>query len=110
MEFSFVFDGFVWVLHAFTKRLSKHCIRYYSYMVLKQHVLPVGIALDCGGIIGLGSEKHSLPVEKGLDQQIRDSDEQPRLKHGSRRPLESAGCNLELFMLMQNAMNILKDE
>lgn len=42
--------------------------------------MPGAIAFAYGGSIALGIEKHSLHLENGLTQQLRDPDKQPPMR------------------------------
>lgn len=54
------------------------------------------IAFAYESSIPLRAEKHSLLLEKDLDQQVGDSDEQPSLIHGSGESSESKSSASEL--------------
>lgn len=85
---SFVFVGHGYVRSADSERHSEHCTRYHSYQISGNHNLPDRIAFACEDSTALGTEKHSLPVEKSLVQQLGDLGEQPRLIRDFRRPSE----------------------
>lgn len=101
---SFVF-GYGHVYRVGGEWCGKQCIRYHNFRVLENLDLPDATASGYGGNIVLGAEKHSLPIEKNLDLQMGDSDEQPRIVHDSGGLSESARSDLELCMLTLEAGN-----
>lgn len=56
------------------------------------------------------AKKHSLSLEKGLDQHVGYSDEQPRTMHGSFSSLESESSDPELYMFILEAGNLPEDK
>lgn len=55
-------------------------------------------------------EKQSLFVQMGLYQQLGDLDEQPRIKHGCRRSLESKSGVSELRTILLEDGNTSKND
>lgn len=105
-----VFVGYGYVLHAGREWRGEHCIRHHSNLIRMNHDLADAIAFAYGDSIPLGAERHSLAVQKGLAQQVENSDDQPRLIQGSDRSSESKSSDLELSMFMLDAVTTPKDE
>lgn len=70
--------------HAGSEWPGEHCITYHSYLIPENHGLPDKTALARKSSIDFWAERHSLTVERGLDQQAGDSDEQPHFTYGFR--------------------------
>lgn len=89
-------------------RLALHF--FHSYLISKSNDPLDAIAFACRDSITLVAEKHSLLAKKSKGQQVADSDEQSRLKHGSRTSSESESTESELSMLMLETGNVPKNE
>lgn len=79
-------------------------------MIPENHDLPDAVAFAYRDSILWGPGKHWLAIEKGLDEQVEDSDDQPRLIHGSDRSSDLGSSDFELSMSMLQAESMSKDE
>lgn len=67
-----VFVGHGYVQHTSSEWHSEYCTCHPSYPNTESCDLPDAVAIAHESRIALGPQKHSLPVERGLRQQLED--------------------------------------
>lgn len=98
------------VQHASSEWRGEHYNSHHSYLTPGIHDLSDATACAHGGSTALVAETHSLPVEKGLDHQMGDSDDQSRTMHGFCKSSGSQSSDSKLFLFVLQTRNIPEEE